>query len=642
MYTTTVPIIVDTHFQEEHLFEELQRCKADRVAFALNRELDYEFSSPENLEKLQRLIALSQEKGFEVVVWIGETLGHDQVTQYPQGWEEPYRRMQLPNKGTVASFCPTDERFTQGLCRWVGKVAQMRPDLIMLDDDFRLNGGCCCSTHVEWMNREIGETLTAEEWKMKAFQGGANPYRDVWIKVQGETLYRLATALRNAVDEVNPNQRMGVCASYYLWDADGIRAQRLIQILAGKTKPFLRTFGAPYHSYNDGKCTLGMSLEMERCQIEWCRDWEIELITEGDTYPRPRFYCPASYLECFDQVLRADGKANGILKYALDYCSDVYYERGYADAWHRNLNLYSAISKSFSEKRAVGVVPYLAEHILRDGDLKNAAEQPNFKVLHYGSGGYKPSFTLPVMNNLPTAYGGTGAKIIFGEHARHIPAKELNSGCILDITAAEILIERGIDVGILPSDEEGTLKISYLGGMQQYFREEDEYVRVSGKVCPRTVSLKENARVLTEFVSNDVRLPGWVRYENEDGQRFLIFLVESQQLSQRGMENAGYLNGYALRRMLLAQVEWLNRAPLDAYAEGNHPYLYTLVKKDAASLSVGVWNLFEDKISDLSIRINGTYSSARFINCEGTFQNGKVVLTTVLYPYEFAGIELLP
>ena len=118
MYTTSVPIIIDTPFEKEALLKDLQRCKVNRVAFALNREMEHTFTSPANLERLKEMLEFFKEKGFETAVWIGETLGHDQVTQFPEGCEEPYRHMKLPRKGTVASFCPTDEKFVADLRKW--------------------------------------------------------------------------------------------------------------------------------------------------------------------------------------------------------------------------------------------------------------------------------------------------------------------------------------------------------------------------------------------------------------------------------------------------------------------------------------------------------------------------------------------
>ncbi len=639
MYTTTVPVIAENNFDKEKLLHELRRCKADRVAFALYRDLNHTFTSPGTLKRTGELIEYFRGNGFETVIWIGETLGHDQVTKHPDGCETPYRRMKLPNKGTVDSFCPTDERFVRDLGEWLKKAAELHPDLIMLDDDFRMNGGCVCDAHVARMNREAGEALTADEWFRKAFTGGRNKYREIWMKVQSESLYTVARVLRQAVDGVDPAIRLGVCAAHYLWDADGTEMEKLLRILAGNTKPFLRSYGAPYHSYANLSRTLGESVELERCELEWSRNWGVERITEGDTYPRPRFYCAAAYLECFDQILRADGTADGILKYAEDYCSDIGYERGYADAWERNLPLYQEIEELFSGKKAVGLRPYMAPHLLGNADLTDVAPT-DFRNLHHSAGNYNASGTIAAENNLPTAYGGTGAKILFGENARHISDGELNGGCILDLTAAKILHQRGVDVGIAEFETAGSLTVSYLGGLTQYFTEEDQSVRISGAYLPERIRLKEGAEVLSEFVSGDIRLTGWFRYENEKGQRFLIFPVCGRELTGRSVDKAGYLNGYALRRMLIKQTEWLNKTPLDAYAEGNYPRLYTLVKKNETALAVGLWNLFEDRIDSLTVRIHGDYSKIRFVNCTGVREGDTVRLTSVLHPYEFSGFEL--
>ena len=206
--------------------------------------------------------------------------------------------------------------------------------------------------------------------------------------------------------------------------------------------------------------------------------------------------------------------------------------------------------------------------------------------------------------------------------------------------AAEILRQRGIDVGVAEKTEGDALSVTYLGGASQYFINEDEYVRISGGHLPSPVTLSDGAEILTEFVSGDVRIPGWVRYENEQGQRFLIFPFDTRRMFHRKTSEAGYLMCYALNRMLTDQMEWLTGTPLDAWAEGNHPWLYPLVKKDEKSLSVGLWNLFEDKINGLTVRVNGDYASARFVNCEGVFEKGRITLKNTLYPYEFAGIEL--
>ena len=64
MYTTTVPIIVDTPFEKEALLKDLRRCKVNRIALALNREIELTFTSPANLARLKELLEYFKEQGF--------------------------------------------------------------------------------------------------------------------------------------------------------------------------------------------------------------------------------------------------------------------------------------------------------------------------------------------------------------------------------------------------------------------------------------------------------------------------------------------------------------------------------------------------------------------------------------------------
>lgn len=638
MYQFSVPIGTESRFHREKLLTILKECGATRVVFALFRHLEHRFSSSEQLKILKENLDFFGKNGLETAVWIGETLGHDQEGGFADGDETPYRRMKLPNLETVASFCPTDKKLTEDLSGWLEAVAKLRPDLILIDDDFCLYGGCICGAHLAEIKNELKEEISAEDLVKKVFSEGENRYRKAWMKVQGDSLYRLARALRAAVDRVNPAIRMGLCCESHHWDTCGISVPKLVRIFAGNTKPLLRTAGAPYHSKIDHAVSLGSSVELERIQAHWCKNEELELISEGDTYPRPRFSCPAAYLECFDQILQADGTFDGILKYTMDYFADEEYETGYFDAWSKNLSLYREIQETFAEKTPIGVTPWLSEHTAEKAEMEYS--EP-LRLSRWCAGFYSPAAELAVENNLPTAYGeGGGALILFGENARSIPREELKRGCILDLSAAEILQERGIDVGIDTLSPPPKIPHNLWTAAEQFFMEEARYARVSGAVLPHQVNYKEGAQILSEFCVSGLRLPGWTRYENAEEIRFLILPFRAKELMGDHQHKGGHLNGYLLRRMLIRQIEWLHRKPLEAYAEGNHPMLYTLTQKGKSTLAVGLWNLFEDKIQDLSVKVNGDYKTARFIHSEGKFENGRIRLTSPLYPYEFAGIEL--
>ena len=65
-----------------------------------------------------------------------------------------------------------------------------------------------------------------------------------------------------------------------------------------------------------------------------------------------------------------------------------------------------------------------------------------------------------------------------------------------------------------------------------------------------------------------------------------------------------------------------------------------VVKKDENTITVGLWNMYADKIKNAEFLIGVPYRNITFFGCEGHREEGKIVLDTTIYPYEFAAIEL--
>lgn len=629
MYKITVPtVITNGHFNREKTLAELKRCGADRVALAIDRELDYAFSSPENLRLLGELVTYYRENGLEILVWLGETLGHDGMAMF----DTDYTRMRAFGHGDelveIGSFCPLDEKFTADFCTWVKKVAQCGPDMILLDDDFRLSNregvitGCCCDKHLQLMEKKLGTKIDRNSLKKQVSVGGENKYRDAFLDSQKDAMEGFARALRTAVDEVDPTIRLSFCACTGSYGNEGWDAYEVSRIMAGGTKPFLRTIAAPYWTMGCGN-TLGEILETQRSQLGKMPDGEV--FVEGDTYPRPRTNCPAAYLECYDMILRADGRADGILKYMLDYVADADYETGYIDAMVANESTYRAISELFDGGKCTGVKPYLSR---RAGDKLGLFERPAL---------VSPAFRFVSQNALPTTYEDGYVNVIFREHAHTISKEELKNGSIIDITAAKILMERGIDVGIeeIIPDSEYTQK-GFTDLPQEYFLEEDCYVRLWHGVRPCKVNLKAGCRVLSEYVyGQKARQVADFEYENADGMRFRVMTFDAGYAAL----SMDWLSTYAKRRSLVKSIKWLGK-PLDASPVGNYPNLYLLTKEKGTHLCVGAWNLCPDKIEHLKLHIEKEFKEVRFIGCTGHREDDVIVLDSVLYPYEFAGLEI--
>ena len=633
MYKITVPTVVTNgHFNREKTLAELKRCGAHRIAIAIDREVGYAFSSPENLKLIKDLIEYYRENGLETLVWLGETFGHDGS---PAKGKQAYANLKFIDKGDISAFCPMDEKFRTDFCTWVKNIAKCGADMILLDDDFRLGYrgglGCCCDLHMSELKKEIGEDIPFESLREKIFNGGKNKYRDAWRKVQRDSMYSFAKALRNALNEINPKIRLGTCCSPGVWDCEGTDMFELAGLLAGDTRPFIRPMGAPYWKNHH---MLGAVVEYQRTQFEWCKNHDIEIFSEGDTYPRPRVETPASYLECYDMILRAAGGSDGILKYALDYVSDADYETGYVDAMVANKELYEKIEKHFSDKEAVGVRPFNAIHILEEAELNSDDSALMENIQNYP---LSESVKFCVVNSLPTTYEKGGVNILFGENARHIPIDDLKLGNIIDIAAAKILMNRGIDVGIEGFYEENPFEqLGFTDVPTEYFIDENEYVRLS----PLEISFpkhRDGVKIITEFHTKSNKASGAFEYENKDGIRFLVYPFDALKVKE--FSGKGWFDSYSRKRQVIKSIEWLGGSKLPAVTDGNYPRLYILAKKNEKSLCIGLWNLFEDKIPNARITVD-TEGEIEFINCNGHKEGNTVVLDTMLYPYEFAAFEI--
>lgn len=630
MYKTTLPVIFRTEwFDKEKTLKQIKKVGAERITLSLAREIEHKFSSPEILEKLAEYIKFFKENGLEIIVWLGETLGHTRREPIPGA---DYTFIRQLSGGKIYAMCPKDKNFTADFCSWVQKVAMCGADMIMLDDDFRLTTrggsmGCCCDLHMEAMRKELGEDIRVEDLKKLVFSGGPNKYRKAWLKVQKDSMVDFAKAIRAALDEVNPDVRLNFCGVCD-WYLNGGGTIDIIKAMAGNTKPFIRTMGAPYWQR-----PLGEIIEYERMQAHWLSNEEIEVFSEGDTFPRPRFATAASKLECFDTALRADGTNDGILKYVFDIVSDAEYETGYVDAAAKNKWLHDEIDRLFDGKKAVGLRPYNNYNILETEYLPENADNIDY-VLNYF---YCPSAVFTTVNSLPTAFDGNGVNVIFGENARHIDVDDLKNGSIIDVKAAQIFTSMGIDVGLEKIiDKEEYITKGFSDWPREDFPEEDRFVRLDATGKYEIVETKVDAKVLSYVIFGGKRSPLAYIYENADGMRFLVYAFVASD-----SKKIGWMHSYSRRRQIVSKLSWLGKAEDNIYIDGNYPYMYILAKRDDNSMSVGLWNLFEDVAENVRVKI-GTekYKDIEFVNCTGHIEGDTVIIESTIIPYSFAGFNL--
>lgn len=614
---------------------ELIRAGADRVFICPRNSFRDDSRRAEILEQLRRNINFYRENGLETGVWFGG-FGHGgTLNPTDENDSAGFTRIVGLSSGASAddSFCPLDTDFRNAYYSFVKAAAALHPDLIMIDDDLRLSLhgpagiGCACHLHMEEFSRRIGHEVTREELQSKVFAGGTNEYRQIWLGLMRDTMLDFAHGLREAVESADANVRLGHCACIPTWDTDGADSIEISRVLSGSGKsgssPFLRLIGAPYwnrgHAF--GTVSLGEIVELERMQLDWCKTNapEIEVFTECDAYPRPRYVVPSSYLECFDAALTASG-SNGILKYMFDYNQTPLYETGYVDRHVKNTPERLEIARLAGGGEAAGIRVFERMHKLAGTDFDGIA--PDSTVIGRF---FSPALKLCALCSMPVAYGGKYPTMVFGENAR-VSGAELagltDSPLILDVVSAEILSARGIDTGLCAAEKMRS------GGFE-YFRSERIPISQNGGLYRLTIN--PSATVLSGFDS-EMKAPSAYTYENSAGQKFLVYAFSAAEVNP----SDALFCSYERQKQLAEAYEWLGGKPLCAYLPKN-PKLHIIAEKTADGMSVFLGNFNDDEILSPSVKLDENYSDISFTGKHmGKLDGNFVRFETDIPAYSFA------
>ena len=625
MYKISVPITNSTvnKSNREAVLRELRRFDAERIFLTIGSYEHDKVKQGEIFAKLKENCAFFKANGVEVGTWLWafEMAKMDRFGNMRTilGEEHPERA------------CPTDKNFLKFAQEYIKGLASCGVDLIMFDDDLRYNfftdstPGCLCDGHVAMINEILGENKTREELASLIMSGGKNKYRDAFLKANGDAFRGFARAIREAVDEVNPAVRVGACTCMSSWDIDGTTPDELACIFAGNTKPFYRLIGAPYWAVrNSFGASLQTVVELERMESSWRRFDDIEIFAEGDVYPRPRYNCPASYLEGFDTAIRASGCTDGILKYGLDYISSIDREVGYAKFHEHNRNVYKGIDEMFAGKKHVGVRVYESMKKVADMEMTTAVNKDPDIEYQIQS---KAARTL-AHNSIPSTYEGEGiCGIVFDESARALDLSALKNGLIIDISAAEILMQRGVDVGIESIGEE------CLGNIEHFITHDYKIGHAFTPVTTFDNKFNKNINVLSTLITEKGEIPLTYLYENSDGNRFLVFNVNSSLNGKNKFKNTRFgpenvFKNYERSMQISSIIPWLSGKKLPAYVYGC-PEMYLQCKEGDGKLAVGLWNFFADEAFDFTVQLAEEYSSIKLLNCEGTLDGDKVTIKSI-------------
>ena len=627
----SVPISIQKVNKETlpRYLEQIKSVKAERVFLCFLGNVFATGVSEELKAKLQLAIDTFHENGLEVGIWMG-TLGHGAalVGDFEEFPSNRYTSLVgVAGDQPPHGLCPLDENLLEDFAAAVKVLAQLKPDIIMTDDDLRITRdgwyyfGCFCEKHLELMYQELGERPSREELGKKIITGGPSKYRDAYMHAMAKGLNGFVARMRQAIDEVDANIRFAVCTPGENWDLNGLHMPDYAKLFAGNTRPLLRTYGAPYWP-------IGLPYVIE-CTRKECKELEgsgIEVMAEGDVYPRPRYQVSSRSLELFYYALIATGCCEGMLGYIFDYYQNPDYETGYIRRHIKTEPLRQGVKQLFKDKTAVGISLFHEPHTIRDFRLP---EEPIPGVVTRLSANHRPAtYDMLCENSIPTTFEpGEYPTLIVGENARTVPAERLQNGAILDAAAAMILRSRGIDTGILSSEPASFQE-------ERYLAQKDAVPNVDC-LGLRKIACSEKVTILSQFEDGS---PASYTYENAAGNRFYVLAMEHLFVVHKSAQRRNFFNNYYRQEDLMAAVEWMCGKKLPVTCKKN-PNLYIYAAKSGNAMSVLLLNIHMDSIDRPVLELDGEYKTIRAVNCTATLEGNKVTLSGI-EPYGMAAFEV--
>ena len=240
--------------------------------------------------------------------------------------------------------------------------------------------------------------------------------------------------------------------------------------------------------------------------------------------------------------------------------------------------------------------------------------------------------------SIPTRFDSAEdvAGICFGYNAYYLPEAVLDRGLVLDVVAAKILNERGVDVGLKEIKDQIEPRVELFANGRRV-----KVWEVNGvyEILPA-----DGAKVESEYVEfndwtgkyyagEEKRYPAAYSYENAKGQRFFVIAVDGKECGE------SVYRSYDKAKQFASAFEFVGRRSLPVKCFDN-PDLYILLKEDEEKLYIGLWNLHADYVENAKIELSQRFKEAKIFSGTGTLDDNIVEIDKI-ESYSFVGIILI-
>lgn len=194
---------------------------------------------------------------------------------------------QMSDGKKINVVCPFDDDFCDYIRKQFHTIAEHKPSLIMVDDDFRLlqRGGCGCQLHIDAFEKLTGLSYTREELYQHIWSGKPEdkPVREAYIETHRQSLLKAARAMREGIDEVDPS----IPGAYCTCGNTAEFSDEIAGILAGKGNPVIVRVNNGRYTV-EGARYLSSNMKRAAMQIAVTKKADV-FLAETDTCPQNRY-----------------------------------------------------------------------------------------------------------------------------------------------------------------------------------------------------------------------------------------------------------------------------------------------------------------------------------------------------------------
>jgi hypothetical protein len=503
-----------------------------------------------------------------------------------------------------ACACPLSKGWREHIRALWRLYASLEPRVIWVEDDIRtfnhtpIEFGCFCDLHLRAFGERIGEAVTRERLVQAVLQPGEPyPWRRAWLALLRDTTEDTCAFLAKAVHEISPGTFLGLMSSgpenHCLEGRDWRRLARAL----GDGRPIYSrpTLG----NYTESSLTglYDAAAQIKRARAVLPRD-TIEQ-TEVESFPFTGYAKSAAFTFLQIALSVAHGCHGATLNLFDHVGSPLAINPAMQDMLASKRPFLDALAAACSAAGAFRGVRVLHH----EGASFVRRLQPRDDYAALAPPDYAWERALNAFG-ITTTYGDSPVIAADGQMLNAYSDGEieamLTGGMLLDLGAAEVLIERGFGqaVGVTVGRTARLHTVEATGAEEltdpEFAGAPERYVTMSlpnlighpryGRVQPH-----ENARVVSRLVDPDreVVRPFTTVFENGLGGRVAVVPLEMSEAF-----GPAFLGPYR-REHLLAILRWLSRDRLPAAVSGG--VLPLALRMDFPdSVMLAVFNLSHD------------------------------------------------